>query len=451
MLMGENPVLFEELFPFKLPPRFSTKALKHEIRITDTTLRDGQQGWRPFTVEESLKIYELLHELSGPRGVVYSSEMFLYTNKDREIARRIKDLGYDYPKPIAWIRATFNDLKLVWEAKFDEAVILTSVSDYHIYYKLRLDRRRAEEKFLSVIEKALKSGLTVRTTLEDITRSDIYGFVIPFVRKVLRLAEKYGSKVIIKVADTLGVGLPFENAPLPRSIPKIIRALIEDAGVPGSQIEFHGHNDFHLVVANHLAAWLAGASLSNCTLLGIGERAGNCPLEAMALLYVQLKGTTDGMNLKVLPKIKKFFEEIGYYVPEFQPIVGANAFRTKAGIHIDGLMKNPQVYLPYDPNAVLGVPYTIAITPYSGRAGIMYWLTSVFGSNGWISLKNDPRLNKLYEEILEIFKTGRTMPLTDIEMFMLVKKHIPEIVEKYRSRLPAHLRGLVENVRTNNG
>ncbi len=449
--MIREPVFFEKLFPFSLPPRFNYDSLSHDIYITDTTLRDGQQGWRPFNVNESVKIYELLHELSGPKGVIYSSELFLYTSKDREVARRIYELGYEYPKPIAWIRATINDLRLVLDAKFDEAVILTSVSDYHIYYKLHLDRKRAEEKYLSVIEEALKSGLTVRATLEDITRSDIYGFVIPFVKKILKLSEKYGSKVIIKVADTLGVGLPFEHAPLPRSIPKIIKALIEDAGISGSQIEFHGHNDFHMVVANHLAAWLSGASLSNCTLLGIGERSGNCPLEAMALFYVQLKGTTNGMNLKVLPKIKEFFEKIGYHIPEFQPIVGANAFRTKAGIHIDGLMKNPQIYLPYDPNVVLGVPYTIAITPYSGRAGITYWLTSVFGSNGWLSLKNDPRLNRLYEEILEIFKSGRIMPLTDVEMLMLVKKHIPEVVEKYRSRLPAHLRGLVENVRTNHG
>ncbi len=441
--LDEEKVFYNNLYPFTDLPRTGMESLKWNLYITDTTLRDGQQAWRPLKIEEAVKVYQLLNELDAGSGIIKSCEFFLYTDKDREVVRRVKELGYDYPKPIAWIRATFSDLKLVEEAGLDKAVILSSISDYHIYYKLRLSRSQAVEKYLSVIEEALKKGISVRASLEDITRADIYGLAIPFIHKVFDLGEKYGVEVEVKIADTLGLGLPFEEVPLPRSIPRIVKALIRDGGVPGEKIEFHGHNDFHMVVANHVVAWISGASMSNCTLLGMGERAGNCPLEAMALFYVQLKGTTGGMNLKVLKKIKEFFEEIGFEIPEFQPILGANAFRTKAGIHIDGLLKNPQVYLSYDPNAVLGIPYTVSITPYSGRAGVAFWLKSMFGSSSWEDMKNDPRLAEIYNEITEIYKTGRTTPITDREMITLLKKHVPEILEKYRDKLPRHLRGLI--------
>jgi len=435
-----EPNLIKELFPYPELPRFDYNPVDTELVISDTTLRDGQQGWRPFTVNESIGIYELLHRLDNGSGIIRTTELFLYTNRDREVARRIMELGYDYPEPIAWIRATMRDLSLVKEVGLDKACILTSISDYHIYYKLRLDRRKAIEKYLTVVEEALKLGIYPKVTLEDVTRSDVYGVVVPFIKKLLRLSERYGVNLIIKLADTLGLGLPFIRAPLPRSIPRLVRILINELGVKGENIEFHGHNDFHLVVANHLVAWLEGASISNCTLLGIGERAGNCPLEAMAMFYAQLKGNDGGLNLRVLRDVRDFFERIGYPIPEFHPFLGANAFRTKAGIHIDGLLKNPSVYLQYDPMKVLGIPYTVAITPYSGRAGLVYWITSRFGTNGWERLKNDARLNKVLQEIEAMFKEGRVFPITDRELVNLLRRHLPEFINEYVDRLPKSLR-----------
>lgn len=424
------PNLFRDVYPFTSPPRIKLRdKLGVKPVLTDTTLRDGQQGWRALTVEEGLRLYDVIHVMGGDSGAIKTTEVFLYTDRDKMLVREILERGYHAPKPIGWVRASRNDLALAIEAGLDEVTMLTSISDYHIYFKLGLDREKAVSKYLSVVEEAMKKGVVVKSTLEDVTRADIDAVVIPYLKKLMLLAEKYGMPVKVKLADTLGVGLPFWEAELPRSVPKLVKKVIEEAGVPGEWIEFHGHNDLGLVVANHLAAWLAGASMSNCTLFGIGERAGNCPLEVMLVHYVSLTGD-DSVNLKAVVKAANMVREMGFHLPEFYPLVGENAFRTKAGIHVDGLLKNPEVYLPFDPREVLGVPFTVSITPYSGRAAIALWLQSRIPSLAGIS-KDHPAVKAIYDEIVKMFdSTGRTMPLNDREMWALAKKYLSEELEE---------------------
>ena len=161
----------------------------------------------------------------------------------------MQDYGFKYPKIIGWIRASRSDLKLVVENKLDETVILTSISDYHIYYKLGLTRDLAYRKYLSVIEKALKRSITVRCALEDATRADIHRNIIPFIKQMLKLSEKYKRPTKIKIADTLGLGLLFPDVLPPRGIPALIQTIINEIKIPNKWIEFHGHNDLGLVIA----------------------------------------------------------------------------------------------------------------------------------------------------------------------------------------------------------
>ncbi|MEM0192379.1 MAG: 2-isopropylmalate synthase [Candidatus Korarchaeum sp.] len=415
---------YEWFFPEMSIPRVARRAPSHDLVITDTTLRDGQQGSRPFTEEECIKIYALLSELDNGSGVIRDIELFPYTAKDRRVIKTLIDFGTT-PRPIGWIRASMEDLRLVKESGLDTTVLLTSVSDYHIYHKLGIDREVAKGKFLSVIREALRIGLRVKVAMEDITRSDIYGFVLPFMDEVMRISESEGVDVGFKLSDTLGLALPFPELPLPRSVPKLVRTLIDELGLRSGQLEFHGHNDFHLVVANHLAAWLYGASLSNCTLMGIGERAGNCPLEAMAVLRSQLT-EDDRMSLRAIGRIADLFREMGFTVPKFYPLLGENAFSTKAGIHIDGLLKNPSIYLPFDPE-MIGRPYSVEVSPYSGRAGLVYWLARRLNLRDWRVLKEDPRVELAYSEVMKLFENGRVDPLSEEEVMNLMRKYFPEL------------------------
>lgn len=307
--------------------------------------------------------------------------------------------------------------------------MLTSISDYHIYYKLGLSRSDALERYLRVIGEAYERGLTVKCALEDVTRADP-SFVALFLERYLELAEREGFKAKVRLSDTLGLSVPFKEASLPRSIPRLV-ALVRSLGFKPENIGFHGHNDMGLVVANHLSAWMSGAFESNCTLLGVGERAGNCPLEVMLLHYASMKG--ERVNLKALWKAVRVLEKAGFRVPEFQPLVGANTFKTKAGIHVDGLLENPEVYLPFDPEEVLGVPYTVEITPYSGRSSIVFWLRQHGVPEGLVG-KDDERVSKAHNMVLEAFSNGRRRPLSDIEVAEIVKNVMPDVFEAYVKR-----------------
>ncbi|MBC7120690.1 MAG: 2-isopropylmalate synthase [Candidatus Methanosuratus sp.] len=406
--------------------------------ITDTTFRDGQQSRDPYTVNQIVDLYNFLHRIGGPNGKVLMSEFFLYTQRDKEAVSRVRDLGYEYPRITGWIRASKDDLKIAKDAKVDEVGMLASISDYHIFFKFKgMSRSQVIQKYLDVVEEGLKSGIIMRAHVEDCTRADILGVVVPFAKRLMQLSDKYGIPVKLRVPDTLGLGLPWSKAALPRSIPKIFYLMRQLAGVPSEYLEFHGHNDFHLGIANATAAWMYGASLNNTTLLGIGERAGNVPLEAMVFIYSGLKGDLDGMNTLAITEMAKYYRRnIGYYIPPYYPIVGRNFNVTRAGIHADGALKNIEMYLPFDTEKLLGVPPGVSITPYSGNAGVAFWINYFFGlKNGEKVDKDSEGVMRIYREVLKKFDSGEALSISDEEMLSLVEKHMPEFYEANKHRI----------------
>ena len=151
------------------------------------------------------------------------------------------------------------------------------------------------EDYLHIVESALDMGIVPRCHFEDSTRADLYGFVIPFATELQKLMEKYQLPVKIRICDTMGYGVPYPGVTPPISVPAIIYGLNHFAEFPSELLEWHGHNDFYKAVVNATTAWLYGASAVNTSLLGIGERTGNTPLEAMVMEYAQMRGTLDGM------------------------------------------------------------------------------------------------------------------------------------------------------------
>ena len=420
----DTPNVFSNLFRYDEIPKiaFNDRIVPHnmpdEIWITDTTFRDGQQSRAPYTTDQIVTIYDYLHRLGGPKGKIRQSEFFLYSKKDRDAVYRCLEKGYEFPEVTSWIRASRKDFELVKEIGLKETGILVSCSDYHIFYKLKMTRKQALEHYLSVVRECLDVGIRPRCHFEDITRSDIYGFVIPFCLELMKLMDEYKIPIKIRVCDTMGYGVNYPGAVIPRSIPGIIYGIMTHAGVPSELLEFHGHNDFYKAVNNSTVAWLYGACGVNCSLFGIGERTGNTPLEAMVFEYAQLRGTLDGMDTRVITELAEYYEnEIGYHIPPSTPFVGKNFNVTRAGIHADGMMKNEEIYNIFDTEKFLGRPALVAVSNTSGAAGIAYWI------NAWHKLpeerrvdKSSPLVTKMKEWVDKEYEDGRVTVLTDEEL-----------------------------------
>ena len=424
----ETPNIFRNLFPYDEIPKiaFNDRIVPHhmpdEIWITDTTFRDGQQSRAPYSTDQIVTLYDYFHRLGGPKGKIRQCEFFLYSKKDRDAVYKCMERGYEFPEVTSWIRASKKDFQLVKDIGMKETGILVSCSDYHIFYKLNMTRRQAMEHYLSIVRECLEIGVSPRCHLEDITRSDIYGFVIPFCLELMKLREEYQIPVKVRVCDTMGYGVNYPGAVIPRSIPGIIYGLMVHAGVPSELIEFHGHNDFYKAVSNSTTAWLYGASGVNCSVFGIGERTGNTPLEAMVFEYAQLRGTLDGMDTTVITEMAEYYEkEIGYRVPSRTPFVGKNFNVTRAGIHADGLLKNEEIYNIFDTDKFLNRPVLVAVSNTSGLAGIAHWINAYYKLKGDRAIdKNSPLVAKIKEWVDAEYESGRVTVLTDDELVRVI-------------------------------
>ena len=433
----DDPNLYRDIYPYDEIPKVAFNHrhvpldMPDEIWITDTTFRDGQQSRAPYSVEEIVTLYKMLHRLGGKKGIIRQSEFFVYTKKDREALLKCMDLGYEFPEITTWIRAKKEDFNLVADLGIKETGILVSCSDYHIFKKLGLSRSEALDHYLGVVKNAFSAGIRPRCHLEDITRADFYGFVVPFVNALHELSAEAGIPVKIRMCDTLGYGVSYPGVALPRSVPGIVYGLHHYADVSSDMLEWHGHNDFYHGVTNAVNAWLYGASGVNCSLLGIGERTGNIPLEAMVMEYAALRGTTDGMDTTVITEIAEYFErELGYTIPPMTPFVGSAFNLTRAGIHADGIMKDTEIYNIFDTEKILNRKAEVAISNTSGAAGVAYWINKHLELSGDCALtKQSPLVIKVKEEIDKLYEDGRTTLMGNEELMEIIDRFYPEYKE----------------------
>lgn len=427
----EEPNLYRDIFPYSEVPKTSFNMRRvpmltpEEIWITDTTFRDGQQSRAPYTVEQMVTLFKMLHRLSGKKGVIRQTEFFVYSEKDRKAVEKCLELGYNFPEITTWIRATKEDYRLLKDIGIKETGILVSCSDYHIFKKLRMTRAQVLKHYLSVVSECLESGILPRCHFEDITRADYYGFVLPFVHELMNLSEQAKIPVKIRACDTMGYGVPYSGAALPRSVPGIIYGFRHYAGVPSEMLEWHGHNDFHKGVVNAATAWLYGASAVNCSLLGIGERTGNVPLEAMVFEYTSLRGTTDGMDTTVITEIGDYFQkEIGYDIPPMTPFVGRYFNVTRAGIHADGLLKDEEIYNIFDTKGILNRSAGVVVSNTSGLAGIAFWINEHPELVGGRTVdKKDPLVAYIKEWVDREYADGRISMISEEELAELIAQY----------------------------
>lgn len=389
-----------------------------EVYISDSTIRDGaQMPGIVLTRKAKLQVYEYLHKIS-----IEKIECFLYNERDKIVAKEMLDRAYEKPEVTAWARANPQDIDIV--LKFDgikETGILMSVSDIHIFDKLEFkDRETAAEKYLSVMDYALAHGLRVRCHLEDITRSDFRGFTIPFVKQIL----DRDKNTILRICDTLGMGLPFPESELPYSIPKIVQTFRE---LGAKNIESHIHDDYGLGVANSLAAYWYGANWSNLTFLGMGERAGNSELEKVVVFLVNRLMGYEKYDTRCFVEFARFMEkEARIFVPRNKAIVGRNVFAHESGIHTAGVIKNPIIYEPFPPETV-GGERRLMIGDSSGTEVIRKKVEEIAKELMGVTIKvgkKDPRIIAIYNDIHKLYdKEGRRSCISDDEMKKYVEKY----------------------------
>lgn len=325
--------------------------------ITDTTLRDGAQDPRfaLFPNETKLKYFDLLHKLDNGTGRIESVEVFIYQKRDLWVLEKLLARGYEYPRVTSWTRATPKDIKLLVEigrGRIKETGILASSSDHHIFDKLGFrSKQEATERYLSPILTACEYGIRPRVHLEDVTRADLHGWVIPFIQRTLK---ETNGLACFRLCDTLGMGVPDPWADTPQGLPRLVSTI---ALATGAELEFHGHNDFGLATANCMAALRFGCKKINVTIAGLGERTGNASLEQAIANYIRFFGDP-GFNLEGLTEMEEIIRRDLGISQENLPIIGRSIFSTQAGLHQTGLQRQRQaegglVYLPFDP-ALLG-------------------------------------------------------------------------------------------------
>ena len=429
-----EPNLFRDTFSYERIPamKFMDEAVPmrrpEQIWITDTTFRDGQQARPPYTVDQITQLFKFMHRISGTRGLIRQSEFFLYGQKDREAVEACLALGYDFPQVTAWIRANKTDFELVKSLGLKETGILTSCSDYHIFLKLKKNRRQTLDGYKEIVGAALENGIVPRCHLEDLTRADIFGFVIPMINELNEMCKGTGIKVKIRLCDTMGYGVPYANAALPRGVPAIIQAILNHTETASEQLEWHGHNDFHKVLANGVAAWLYGCSAVNGTFLGFGERTGNPPVEGLVFDWMAITGIHDGIDTTAITDMAAFYrDQIKCNIPPNYPFVGADFNTTRAGVHADGLTKNEEIYNIFDTEKFLNRPCKVAVSNTSGLAGIAYWIQSNLPKGKGIH-KDNPGIVLIKNWIDEQYRAGRTTTISDEELMSLIRENMPELL-----------------------
>lgn len=328
------------------------KIKEKEIKIVDTTLRDGEQtAGVAFANHEKVTIAQSLSDMGVDQLEVGIPTM---GGDEKATIKAICKRNLN-SSIMAWNRAVITDIEQSIDCGVDAVAISLSVSDIHIEHKLKKSRQWVLDNMYNAVTYAKKNGLYISVNGEDASRADT-DFLIEFIN----LAKEAGADRF-RYCDTVGVMEPFT---IRETIEKIHKATNFD-------IEMHTHNDFGMATANAIAGIVGGANHIGVTVNGLGERAGNAALEEVIMALKFVYGYETDIDTTRFRELSKYVSQAsGRQLPAWKAIVGTNMFRHESGIHADGAMKNPKNYEAFDPSEV-GLERQIVIGKHSGKAAIV--------------------------------------------------------------------------------
>jgi homocitrate synthase NifV len=329
------------------------KTQARNIIIDDTTLRDGEQSAGVvFSLDEKLVIAQGLAALGVPELEIGIPAM---GEQERAEIKAIAALNLP-SKLLVWSRMRDEDLQHCLGLGVGMVDLSISASDQHIQHKLKQSRDWVLSTIDRCVKTAVDAGLRVCVGAEDASRADS-----GFLAQMAEAAQAAGASRI-RFADTVGVMEPFG----------VLAAISQLRAVTDMEIEMHAHDDLGLATANTLAAAVGGATHVNTTVNGLGERAGNAALEEVVVGLTQLYGMQTGIDLRNFTALsRQVATASGDTIGSRKSLIGRDVFSHEAGIHVDGLLKDPNNYQGVDP-AVVGRQHQLVLGKHSGSQGVMH-------------------------------------------------------------------------------